>query len=156
MNIKHKKDFVNWINIKSKLDESHHKPPLVENGNIWWCRTGKNIGTEISGKGSEFARPVIIHTKVSKHSLIVIPATTKILRSDDSERDPKLYVKFKHSWVEMLACLNQIQTIDYRRLKNKIGYLDDSDFDKISQKLIELLQKNKLLKKEEASENPNN
>jgi len=31
----------------------------------------------------------------------------------------------------MLACLEQVRTIDYRRLKNKLGQLDKKDFNLI-------------------------
>jgi len=45
------KNFLNWFNLKSQLDQNNHKPPSVSEGQIWWCYLGENIGTEVSGKG---------------------------------------------------------------------------------------------------------
>ncbi len=42
----------------------------------------------------------------------------------------------------MLACLNQIRVVDYRRFKNKLGDLDELDFANICDKINLVFQKN--------------
>ena len=135
------KNFLDWFIIKPKLDKSNHQPPLVEEGNIWWCKIGENIGTEISGKGREYTRPVIIHTKFSRYSYLVIPTTTKLFHSDGITKEGNHYVKIIQNKVEMLACLNQVRVVDYRRLKNKLGKMDDPDFEMLCDKFDLAFQK---------------
>ena len=135
------KNFLDWFTLKPKLDESNHKPPLIEEGNIWWCRFGENIGIEISGKGKEFTRPTIIHTKLSKYAFLVIPTTTQMYHQNGTPKINDRLIKFTHGGKEMLACLSQIRVIDYRRIKNKLGDLDQKDYDDICQKFNDLYKK---------------
>ena len=58
------KDFISWLSIKTKIDGLKHSPPLFNEGEIWWCSIGENVGMEISGKGSYFRRPVLIIRKL--------------------------------------------------------------------------------------------
>ena len=135
------KNFLDWFVIKPKLDKSNHQPPLVEEGNIWWCKIGENIGTEISGKGRDYTRPVIIHTKFSRYSYLVIPTTTKLLHSDGRPKEGDYYIKITQNKVEMLACMNQVRVVDYRRFKNKLGKLDSLDFENVCHKFNSAFQK---------------
>ena len=125
------KNFLDWFKLKPEIDKSNHKPPLVEEGNIWWFRIGENVGTEISGKGREFFRPVIILKKLSRHSFIVIPCSTKL-------KEGSWYVYFKFNEIEMNACLNQVKAIDYRRLEDLMGTLFEKDYDEIKSKFLDL------------------
>ena len=67
---------------------------------------------------------MIILKRLSRYSFLVIPCSTKI-------KEGSWFVGFTHNKRDMIACLNQIKVIDYRRLKNRIGILDESDFEKI-------------------------
>jgi mRNA-degrading endonuclease toxin of MazEF toxin-antitoxin module len=118
------KNFLDWFSLKPTLDNRNHKPPLVEEGNIWWCHLGKNIGTEINGKSVQFTRPVIIFKKISRFTFLVVPASTQI-------KTGSWFVFFNHKNIDMVACLHQIRVVDYRRLSNKKGKLNDEDFTKI-------------------------
>ena len=57
------KRFLDWIGIKEKLDAHEHQPPLITEGDLWWCAVGENVGIEVSGKSKDFTRPVIILKK---------------------------------------------------------------------------------------------
>jgi mRNA interferase MazF len=122
--INFKKNFADWFALKPKLDIQNHKPLLVNEGEIWWCRLGENIRVEISGKGDIFARPVIIHTKLSKYCYLVIPCST-------SDKQGSWFVKFVHNKIPQIAILSQARIVDYRRLKNKLGDIDQTDFDNV-------------------------
>ena len=125
------KNFLDWFIIKPKLDKSNHQPPLVEEGNIWWCKIGENIGTEISGKGREYTRPVIIYKKLSKFTFMVIPLSTKI-------KTGSWFVEFTHDKIKTVACLHRIRVVDYRRMNDKLGKIDSADMDKIKLGLTKL------------------
>lgn len=118
------KKFLDWISLKERLHISDHRPPLVSRGDIWWASVGENVGSEINGKNSLFSRPVIVFKKLAHGFYFVIPTTTKI-------RDGSWYIKFRHQNKDMVACLHQVRTIDYRRLSSKLGTIDDEDFIKI-------------------------
>lgn len=119
------KYFLDWFNKKPKLNNSNHRPPFVEEGQIWWCHFGQNIGTEINGKSKDFTRPAIIFTKFSKYAFFVIPTKIKI-------KNGSWFSSFEFKNTKMTAVLSQTRIIDYRRLQNKIGILDEQDFIKIT------------------------
>ncbi len=136
------KNFVGWFKLKPKLDSQNHLPPLFNEGEIWWCKLGENVGGEISGKGEEFARPAIVHTKLSKYMLLVVPLTTRLYHENGTPKAGNRFIKFTRNKIDMLACLNQVKVIDYRRLKNKLGDLAENDFNRVC-KGFKLLYANK-------------
>ena len=125
------KNFLDWFTLKPKIHDSNHQPQLVKEGNIWWCSIGQNIGTEIYGKGKNFSRPVIIHTKLSRYTFLVIPCSTQI-------KEGSWFVSFCHQNKQMVAILSQIKIVDYRRLENKIGDVDDKDYQDIKKAFVKL------------------
>lgn len=127
------KNFLDWFVIKPRLNQQNHKPPLVKERDIFWCRIGENIGTEISGKGREFFRPVVIIKKLSKYTFMVVPTSTKI-------KEGSWYVNFVFGNKEMIGCLHQARVIDYRRLEDKMGTLSELDFGKIKEGFANLYQ----------------
>lgn len=116
--------FIDWIRLKAKLHNAHHKPPAVSEGEMWWASLGENIGGEINGKSDKFTRPVIIYRKLSRNLYCVIPTTTQ-------PREGSWFIPFTQRGKKSIACLHQIRTIDYRRLWSKIGELDGSDFRRV-------------------------
>lgn len=118
------KRFAEWLALKEKLHEKQHKAPLVSEGEIWWASVGENVGSEINGKSGVFSRPVIIYKKLSHSFYLVIPTTTKL-------KTGSWFIHFRQQGKDMVACLHQSRTIDYRRLSNKLGELDDSDLQKV-------------------------
>jgi len=121
-----KKRFFEWMSLKDKIHRKHHVPPYVSEGEIWWASVGENVGSEIDGKSSLFSRPVIIYKKLSHHFYFVIPTTTK-------NKIGSWYVPFRQGGKMMIACLQQSKSIDYRRLSNKLGEIDDQDFKRIKE-----------------------
>lgn len=63
------KNFIDWFQLKIRIDTHEHKPPFFKDGEIWWCSIGENIGGEISGKGTYFRRPVLVLRKLDAFSL---------------------------------------------------------------------------------------
>ena len=124
------KNFVDWFILKPKLD-ANIKYPKFEEGEVWWCHLGENIGTEISGKSQKFTRLVIIYVKLSKHTFLVIPTTTQLFDQNGKERNGTWYQKIEINNKKMLAVLSQIRIIDYRRLDKIVAEIDPRDFNLI-------------------------
>jgi mRNA-degrading endonuclease toxin of MazEF toxin-antitoxin module len=116
--------FVRWLRLKQALHQQKHKPPLISEGDIWWASIGENIGREIHGKSERFSRPVIVYKKLSRETFLAIPTSTKITTGT-------WYVPFEEKGRPIVACLNQIRVIDYRRLSSKIETLSTEDFCRI-------------------------
>lgn len=115
------KRFAEWIGLKEKLHKKQHEAPHISEGEIWWASVGENVGSEINGKSDLFSRPVIIYKKLSHSFYFVIPTTSQ-------EKAGSWFINFKQHGKVMTACLHQTRPIDYRRLSNKLGELDDKDF----------------------------
>ena len=120
----HIKRFLEWIGLKEKLHFSSQEVLHVTEGQIWWASLGENVGYEINGKSKLFTRPVLIFKKLSKEFFLVIPLTTQA-------HFGTWYVNYKQQGRSITACLQQVRSIDYRRLSTKLGVLDDSDFEKV-------------------------
>lgn len=117
----HVKRFLEWIGLKQKLDSNESKVPYVSEGQVWWASLGENIGFEINGKDKNFVRPVLIFKKLSRHFYFVIPLTTQL-------KIGSWYLNYKHEERIITVCLHQARSIDYRRLHNKLGVIDEADF----------------------------
>ncbi|MFQ5754353.1 MAG: type II toxin-antitoxin system PemK/MazF family toxin [bacterium] len=127
-----KKDFQNWHNKKSKIDNIE-KRPFFHEKEIWFCYLGANVGFEEDGTGKDFLRPVIIVRKFSKEVFWGIPLTKK-------EKDTKYYFTFSFSERgKNTAILSQIRLIDARRLSYNIGEISEADFNDLKEKLKALL-----------------
>lgn len=128
------KKFLEWVLLKQNLDSKISRAPYVNEGEIWWASLGENVGFEINGKSKDFTRPVIISRKLTHSFYLIIPLSTKTKRGT-------WYVPLKQGGVDMIACLSQIRTIDYRRLHSKFGELDFDDFMRIKAGFADLYSK---------------
>lgn len=115
------KRFSQWVALKAKLHNMSHKPPLVSERDLWWIIWGENIGSEMNGKSSLFSRPGLVLKKLSRGFYLVAPTTTQIKMGS-------WYVTIQHEERVVQVCLNQIRTIDYRRLSSRLGRIDSNDF----------------------------
>lgn len=126
-------NFLDWCKVQIRLSQRQNNPPSVTEGEIWWGFLGQNLGSEIYGKGEDFTRPIIILKKYSRYTFLVIPCSTKI-------KVGSWYFNFVHKNVGMVAVLFQSRTVDYSRLRNKIGELDSNNFSKIKSDYVSLMK----------------
>ena len=135
MDKNNKKDFKGWIKIKEKI---HHKKSLrtIREGEIWWCRVGENVGSEICGKGKDFLRPVLIINKLSKYNFIGVPLTSR-------EHKGNWYVPFVFRDKKEYAVVAQVENISVYRLHHRMGQVWKDDLEKVIDGLVKLLLKNK-------------
>ncbi|MEK7515358.1 MAG: type II toxin-antitoxin system PemK/MazF family toxin, partial [Patescibacteria group bacterium] len=71
------KNFSKWFALKKSVHEADGTA-LFHEREIWWCILGVNVGFEIDGSGSGFARPVVIIKKFNLDTCIVMPLTGKV------------------------------------------------------------------------------
>lgn len=124
-------DWWNQVKCRTQKEKSNI---LFKSGEIWWCRVGLNVGEEIYGKGLEFLRPVLIFKKLTGNSFVGLAFTTKV-------RTGTWYIETNHNQKKRLIMLNQVRTFDKKRLVQRIGTLDDSQFAEIKRKFIEFYSK---------------
>jgi mRNA interferase MazF len=125
-------EFDIW-NEKKKLIHTKGKRPHFYEGDIWWAQIGRNIDTEIHGKGSNFVRPVLIMKRAYGNACIVIPITSQIKHGN--------YYHLFHDSRSSIQCalLPQIRYIDAKRLMNKISKLSDRGLKLLKRKVSEFL-----------------
>jgi len=119
------KRFLEWIKLKEKLhDNDKWPPPFVSDRDLWWVSFGENVGSEMNGKSDLFSRPALILKKLSGSFFLVAPTTSQ-------KKEGTWYAHIIHENKDMYVCLNQIRTIDYRRLSTRLGRIDGNDFKKV-------------------------
>jgi len=116
--------FDNWNEVKKKLHQQKREAQFFKERQIWWCSIGQNLGSENYGKGETFTRPILIYRKLSDRIFLGIPLTTKI-------KSGSWYVAIRQNNIVINAQLHQIRIYDKKRLRNKVGEVDDEDFARI-------------------------
>lgn len=115
------------------MEKREHIPPLFNDGEIWWCRIGENIGTEIGGKGQFFSRPVLIIKKLDFRSFIGIPITSRIKKGS-------WYHQIHLDEKECTAVLIQISYFDHRRMDKLICTISPKNLESITIKTLKLFK----------------
>lgn len=126
------KDFKNWANKKETIHFQEKGIPFFNEGEIWWCILGINIGQEQDGKHQEFERPVLILKKFNKNILWILPITSKI-------KNEIFYYPINYNGEVQSIILSQLRLISSKRLLRKIRSLSVNEFSKIKLKVIGLL-----------------
>ncbi len=85
----------------------------------------------MNGKSERFSRPVLILKKLAHGFFLIAPTTTQ-------PREGTWYVHVKLKEQDEYVCLNQIRTIDYRRLSSKLGQIDTDNFDAVRERFWRL------------------
>jgi mRNA interferase MazF len=127
------KRFIDWIHTKINIDKKERNIQINE-GEIYWCFLGENIGDEENGKGEVFRRPVLIFKKFNNHIFWGIPMSTK-------NKDNIYYIKILFRDVEQSAMISQLRILDTKRLDEKMGYVSKEDFIKIQDSVINVIKK---------------
>lgn len=115
-----------WFDVKRGLRKLE-KTPRFKEGDVWWCGCGENVGVEMNGKHSRFARPVLVYKKLSRYSFVGIFLTSQTYHNGS------WYVPFYFHGKESMAVLCQVRTMSANRLYNKMGEIDEMDALKIKE-----------------------
>lgn len=131
-------NFDKWNELKQAINSTTtRKSP--HKGKIYWVSIGQNIRCEIYGKGENFARPVIILSKIQIgkiDSFVGIPLSSKI-----TNKKGFMYYKFTDTkGKKQVALLAQIRVFDSKRIiKHFSANIPKSDFENIKQVLKNIL-----------------
>jgi mRNA interferase MazF len=125
------KDFDTWNKHKKRLDATH-KPPFFNEREVWWCSVGLNIGFEVYGKGAIYARPVLILKKLSSHTFLGVPLTSK-------RKEQVYYHPIRFEGVDGSALIGQIRIMDDKRLSKLIAKMGKKQFEEIREAIKQMI-----------------
>ena len=109
------KDFDKWNEIKKKVENQNRTS--CDEGELWWCDVGLNIGSEQDGPGPVFERPVFVAKKFSNETCLIFPTTSQ-------NKVGSYYYKLDD---KSIAILCQPKLIDVKRLKRVIKKLSRAE-----------------------------
>ena len=105
---------------------------VIKRGDIYYADLSPVVGTEIGG-----LRPVVVisNDKINRFaSTVVVAAITSKMTKPNS-----LFVKFSVENIglvkDSVILLDQIRTLDKKRLREKMGHIDDEKMKKVDQAL---------------------
>lgn len=129
-------EFDQWNKIKQETNKKD-RVIGIKNREIFYLKLGQNIGYEQNGKGKDFIRPVLILKRLTKDMFIGIPLTTKI-------KDSSFFYKFTFNHktrgnIQNSAIIAQIKMFSTKRILNRIGMINQNDFEIIKTKVKKLI-----------------
>lgn len=127
-----RKDFTDWMELKSSINNSYKRPSGYRQQEVWWVSIGTNVGFEEDGKGIKYSRPVLIVRGFSKELFWGIPLSTTKNRG-------KYYYEFKVNGKPSVALLSQLRPFDTLRLITRYGSVAEDDFKVIKVRLHEIM-----------------
>jgi mRNA interferase MazF len=127
------KDFNDWNQKKIKIDDlkNFNHPREKE---IWWCRIGVNVGSEVYGKGYEYTRPVLVINAEGSETFIGIPLTSNI-----KSKKYAAIIKTDDGLLHT-ALTYQIRSFDKRRLTERMYVLSDTEYSEIKGFFLKLFK----------------
>lgn len=121
------KDFDDWNRLKKLINEKEINDEFnFHSGDIWWTALGVNIGKEIDGKNETFERPVLILKVINRHTLYILPLTSR-----DNFIDKYHYKVDYENDGSGVAVLSQIRVISSNRLLRNLSKINKEDLSKI-------------------------
>lgn len=129
---KYQKDFVGWAKVAEEVEKRKRRSE-VKVGAIYWANIGENIGSELVGKGRDFARPVLILAQFNFRMVLVIPITSRI---HDQRGYHEIVVAGK---LERLA-LEQVRPIDVLRIGDFLDEVAPGELEKIRKHWMKLMK----------------
>lgn len=128
------KDFDDWNNLKKLIHKKEINDEFnFHSGDVWWTTLGINIGKEINGKNETFERPVLILKVINKHTLYVLPLTSKDHFTD------KYHFKVNYEdGGSGVVVFSQMRVVSSNRLLRKLSKINKEDLEEIK-KLFVLL-----------------
>ena len=126
-------DFDNWNKVKKNTQKETILVGFKQR-DIFNVKVGHNIGFEQNGKGEDFVRPVLIFKKLTKDMFIGIPLTSTL-------REGSFFYKF--SFIEnkiSVAILIQAKLFSSKRLLNKLGKMEETDFNELKKAYMKILE----------------
>ncbi len=127
------KHFDIWFKIKPRLDNLITYPKFQE-GDVWWCHIGENVGHEECGKGNKFLRPVIVLKKFNNRIFFGFPTSSKLKNSP-------FYRPIVVKGTNISVLMSQMRLFDVKRLLYKQGKISPNELNSLKKDFIKLLIK---------------
>jgi len=100
---------------------------------IIFMKMGVNVGYEQDGKGNEYLRPVFVYKKFNNRVFLGIPLTSK-------PKYDKFHFEFEYKrGKKSYAILSQVRLFDIKRAKYYDGKISKKQFEKLQEKLLNLI-----------------
>ena len=125
------KEFNKWNILKQEL-HGRKKENYFKERDVFWVSIGVNVGFEQDGKGKIFSRPVLVMKKYNKNMFLGIPLSTQI-------KQGSFFFEFLLNGKPSNALLVQTRVYDAKRLENKIGKINQEDFNNLKSRFRELV-----------------
>ena len=129
------KNYDDWNEIKKSISKNRANF-RIKPREIYWVKIGQNVGDEEYGKGKYFARPVIVVKKLTKDLFMGIPTTTTIKNNNYFHSFE--YTSRKDGDIEVSAMILQLKAFSMKRIMNKLGVVNKTEFEKILEKAQEI------------------
>ena len=125
------KDFTDWHKVKTNIEQKEHRI-YFQIRDVFFCSIGENVGFEQDGRGEEFLRPVVVIKKFNNEVFLGVPLT-------HTTKKGKYYFAFDFNKQKSVAILSQVRLFDAKRMKYRIGMINEKDFTVIKEKIRQLL-----------------
>lgn len=126
------KRFDGWNEVKKSIDAKTTKIVVPKEREVYWASIGENIGFEQNGKGEIFSRPVLVLKRFSKTMFFGIPLSTQV-------KEGSYFYSFSFLGEISTALIVQGRLFDTKRLENRLGMIDKTDFQTIKNRVRGLL-----------------
>ena len=126
------KDFDQWNEVKKSLESrlDVDKRYFFNEGEVWWCALGLNIGFEEDGKGIHFERPILIVKKFNQSIFLAVPLTTTLKKGS-----PYYFPITSPDEIMRSIIISQIRLIDIHRLTLKMFEIEVDVFQEVKKNL---------------------
>ena len=126
------KNFDSWHHRKTTIERDGKPRVFFHEREVWLCSIGLNVGFEQDGRGERFSRPVLVFKKFNKEVFWALPLSTKI-------KTGKFYTPVDlRDNVARVAIVSQIRLVDAKRLLEKVGVVDETNYSDIQKAVINL------------------
>lgn len=125
------KDFTDWHKIKTNIEQKENRIHF-QIRDVFFCSIGENVGFEQDGRGEEFLRPIVVVKKFNNEIFLGVPLTK-------TDKKGKYYFPFNLNEEKSVAILSQVRLFDSKRMKYKIGMINEKDFTTLKEKIRQLL-----------------
>lgn len=128
------KDVQGWGDYQQELEKRSKPRRPFQEGQIWRCALGHNVGTEIDGKSQRYWRPVVIVRKFYDDFFIGVPLTR-------TSKNHPFYIPVTVKEKTSYAVVAQLRALDARRLQQYISKLTATEADAVQSAVISLFEK---------------